>query len=311
MKVQNPIIGRSRGSAGGMTFCKNYDKNVARAKAFEVSNPKTASQQNQRTFFREVAGIVGTVTEDELRSLFGVKPKAMSRRNALSKQVAAAYGIVDGQKVVDFSKLESIGNGEKVTTPFMHFTPDDTDFEYEFSNSQLGVKENETVNLVYVIFKVNGNEIKLIQQKNADVQSDNIVDLDYLVEEYGEIFVYVTCGTKPNVDVNEDFGSFIIKTRAEKVGRGNTPEPATVDIQATGYAAWDTFSIDLSGTSAAGGTPTSLVNDGNVVASGFSEAGDDTFTGSFTQAVDPSAATTLLVTMPDTTQITMNVNFVD
>ena len=39
MKVQNPIIGRARGSAGGMTFCKNYDKNVARAKAFEVSNP--------------------------------------------------------------------------------------------------------------------------------------------------------------------------------------------------------------------------------------------------------------------------------
>ena len=47
-KVQNPIIGRAKGSAGGMTFSKNYDKNVMRAKAFEVNNPNTQAQQTQR-----------------------------------------------------------------------------------------------------------------------------------------------------------------------------------------------------------------------------------------------------------------------
>ena len=88
MKVQNPIIGRSRGSAGGMTFCKNYDKNVARAKAFEVSNPNTPAQQNQRTFFKGVSVVTSMFTPDELRTLFPQKPKAMSRRNALSKQIA-------------------------------------------------------------------------------------------------------------------------------------------------------------------------------------------------------------------------------
>ena len=114
-KVQNPVIGRAKASAGGMTFAKNYDKNVMRAKAFEVSNPKTAAQTNQRTFFAQVAAITQSVSDAELRSLFGQKPKGMSRRNALSKQIASANSVVDGQKIVDFSLLQAIGNGEKVT----------------------------------------------------------------------------------------------------------------------------------------------------------------------------------------------------
>ena len=119
MKTQNPWIGRVKGSAGNMTGCKVYDKNVLRAKAFEVSNPNTAAQQTQRNFFKQVSGIASTVTEEELRSLFGMKPKAMSRRNMLSKQIAAATAVVDGVKIVDFSKIEAIGNGAKVHSPMI------------------------------------------------------------------------------------------------------------------------------------------------------------------------------------------------
>ena len=110
MKVQNPIIGRARGSAGGMTFCKNYDKNVARAKAFEVSNPNTPAQQNQRTFFKEVSEFTAMFSEEVLRALFPQKPKAMSRRNALSKQIAEDNTVKDGQKVVDYANIDTLGN---------------------------------------------------------------------------------------------------------------------------------------------------------------------------------------------------------
>lgn len=110
MKVQNPIIGRARGSAGGMTFCKNYDKNVARAKAFEVSNPNTAAQQNQRTFFSQVSAFTAMVSEEVMRALFPQKPKAMSRRNALSKQIAEDKTTVAGQKVIDYANIDTLGN---------------------------------------------------------------------------------------------------------------------------------------------------------------------------------------------------------
>lgn len=304
-------MGRVRGSAGNMTGCKVYDKNVLRAKAFEVSNPNTAAQQTQRDFFKEVAATVATVSEEELRSLFGIIPKAMSRRNALSKQVAAAYSVDATGKHVDFSKLQAIGNGQKVTTPFLII--EEGVFEaIPHTLSMFGANAKLTTNIILVQF-VTAEEKIYITNTTATIQDIIDDDIATWLNEYvkGDGFAYLTCDSKGDDVSDRNFGSFIIKTRAEKKGRGNTPEPATVDIQASGYSAWDTFTIDLSGTSAAGGTPTSLVNDGNVVAGSFSEAGEDVFTGSFTQAVDPSAATTLLVTMPDTTQITMNVNFVD
>lgn len=110
MKVQNPIIGRARGSAGGMTFCKNYDKNVARAKAFEVSNPKTQAQQTQRAFFTELTALCADFSEEQLRTLFPSKPKTMSRRNALSKQIAESYAIDGTEKTIDFADIDTLGN---------------------------------------------------------------------------------------------------------------------------------------------------------------------------------------------------------
>lgn len=110
MKTQNPWMGRFRGSAGNMTGCKVYDKNVLRAKAFEVSNPNTPAQQNQRTFFKEVSELTAMFSEEEMRTLFPAKPKAMSRRNALSKQLAEDNKTVEGQKVVDYAGIDTLGN---------------------------------------------------------------------------------------------------------------------------------------------------------------------------------------------------------
>ena len=110
MKIQSPWMGRIKGSAGNMTGCKVYDKNVMRAKAFEVSNPNTQAQQTQRSFFAELTELVSTFTEAQLRTLFPSKPKAMSRRNALSKQLAVSNSIVGTTKSIDFSDINTLGN---------------------------------------------------------------------------------------------------------------------------------------------------------------------------------------------------------
>ena len=110
MKTQNPIIGRFKGSAGGMTGCKVFDKNVLRAKAFEVSNPKTQAQTTQRDYFKSLSALVATFSEEQLRALFAQKPKAMSRRNALSKQLAECYQVAGVDKTIKFSDINTLGN---------------------------------------------------------------------------------------------------------------------------------------------------------------------------------------------------------
>lgn len=127
MKVQNPIIGRARGSAGGMTFCKNYDKNVARAKAFEVSNPNTQAQQTQRNFFKQLTALCADFSEDQLRTLFPNKPKTMSRRNALSKQIAESYAIDGTEKTIDFADIDTLGNA-----PVMDFGITECSYNRDF-----------------------------------------------------------------------------------------------------------------------------------------------------------------------------------
>ncbi|MBR5594611.1 MAG: hypothetical protein IKW46_11155 [Bacteroidaceae bacterium] len=115
-------MGRFRGSAGNMTGCKVYDKNVLRAKAFEVSNPNTPAQQTQRSFFKDLSQLIATFNQDELRTLFPQKPKAMSRRNALAKQIAEYYNISDGVKTVDVGAISTLGNAPTMDFGITDFT---------------------------------------------------------------------------------------------------------------------------------------------------------------------------------------------
>ena len=236
-KIQNPVIGRSKGSAGGMTFTKSYANNVMRAKAFEVANPKTAAQTTQRDFFREAQGIAQSLSSDQLRSLFGSMPKGMSRRNALTRQIAAAYTINDGVKSVDFSQLEAIGNGAKVTTPYVEFSNGETDDDTEITAAMLGVSATQNPNLILVAFDSIANRIILINTSlplDGNYATANIINME-LPTLTG--FAYITCDTNGNDVSGMDFGSFIIKTRAEKKGSStqkDTPLPGNC-VEITGH----------------------------------------------------------------------------
>ena len=110
MKIQSPWMGRIKGSAGNMTGCKVYDKNVMRAKAFEVSNPRTTAQVTQRDFFAKLTALCSDFTAEQLRCLFPQKPKAMSRRNMLTSQIAENYSVAGKTKSINFATIDTLGN---------------------------------------------------------------------------------------------------------------------------------------------------------------------------------------------------------
>lgn len=215
MKGQFPWIGRSRGSAGGMTTSKINDKNVMRAKAFEVTNPKTAAQVMQRDFFKEVQEVCASVTEDQLRSLFGVKPKTMTRRNALSKQIAAAYTITDGVKSVNLSKLLAIGNGSKVNTPIGDIDQGVVTFSEDLNPQMFNTNNNIHGNVILVVFDEDNHRILLINTAMEIGDCDtNTYDFTDFVENFSG-YCYFTCDEDGQYVYDRGFGSFIIKTRAE------------------------------------------------------------------------------------------------
>ena len=165
MKIQSPWMGRIKGSAGNMTGCKVYDKNVMRAKAFEVSNPNTQAQQSQRNFFASLVDLSSDFSEAQLRTLFPAKPKTMSRRNAITKQIAASYAVDGTTKTIDFADIDTLGNA-----PVMDF----------------GVTTCESNGTAFVV-----------TLDNSVTQNQELADYDFIVamvnETKGEISLTTTC----------------------------------------------------------------------------------------------------------------------
>lgn len=216
MKTQNPWMGRARGSAGNMTSSKVFDKNVMRAKAFEVNNPKTAAQTNERNFFAEAQKICQTVSEEQLRSLFGVKPKSKSRRNALLTQLLGMFDPATTPKAFDPEKFTSIGSGSKVNVPFIDGREPK---EYICDTPTLAdLGKNATVSsiLYLVLFEVNAKKIIIFNTKIGLEDWSDTLTLEDLGIEDGYYFGYLTIAEDGSASSDRSFGSFIIKTRAEK-----------------------------------------------------------------------------------------------
>lgn len=219
MKVQNPIIGRARGSAGGMTFCKNYDKNVARAKAFEVSNPNTQAQQTQRAFFAQLTALIMDFSDEQLRTLFPNKPKTMSRRNALSKQIGKWSKVVGTTKSIDYREISSLGNAPGMD---MGVTT------CEFSNGSINVvldasvSGNTSLGDYYFIAAI-VNEAKAqisLTLENGEVSDGSIImNIPSGWETSDRIHAIPLITDKKSSAALTAFGSFIIKTRSEKIGQ--------------------------------------------------------------------------------------------
>lgn len=216
MKTQNPWMGRARGSAGNMTSSKVYDKNVMRAKAFEVNNPKTAAQTTEREFFAQCQKLSNDISEEQLRTLFGVKPKSKSRRNALLSQLLSMYVYYNGNKTFEPTKEFSLGNGKKIQTPLAEGASYDEDFSDYFGALQDSSEIPSNASLVLVYF-------------DNDIEKLGIAKSDHTLEEamgltIGEVFEvtstaiygYVTIENEGGYVYDKSFGSFIIKTRAEK-----------------------------------------------------------------------------------------------
>lgn len=214
MKTQNPWMGRARGSAGNMTSSKVYDKNVMRAKAFEVNNPKTAAQTNEREFFAECQALSQSLSEEQLRTLFGIKPKSKSRRNALLSQLLANNEISAGKKIFIFTEETAFGNGPKVNTPVLLMaTPSET-FGEDWTLEMFG--PNAKLNSSVIIVGINNTKQKLfvININNTIEQCQEGIDLLSFFDENDEISFYPTIEINGKELESLPFGSYAIKTRA-------------------------------------------------------------------------------------------------
>ena len=100
-KIKQGILGGFKGKVGTVIGASWNGIAYMRGLPQSIKNPKTAAQQAQRAFFREVQDLVGQLSYEQLVFLFPESVQGMSRRNLLVKQLSAASAIEDGAKHVN------------------------------------------------------------------------------------------------------------------------------------------------------------------------------------------------------------------
>ena len=121
-KIKQGILGGFRGKVGTVIGASWNGISYMRGLAQSVKNPKTAGQQTQRGFFREVMDLAGQFSNEQLAFLFPTAPNGMTRRNALVKQLAAVFAVDGDTKSVDLGNINSLGNAATADLPEVAIT---------------------------------------------------------------------------------------------------------------------------------------------------------------------------------------------
>ena len=221
-KIKQGILGGFKGTVGTVIGSSWNGIAYMKGKPQSVKNPRTDAQVQQRNFFKEVQGLVSQLSDEQLTSLFPSVTRGMTRRNMLTRQLSAAVATVDDVKTVDLSTLEGIGNGERIDSPMLESLVSDTNGVLDiFAEPEVAVAIGKPAeaNFIAVAYNITQKRIGIF---NTEVTDPNM-GVEIPVGNWGEVGdsvrFYLTYAAKGENVYLRGFGSFIIKTRAEKVGR--------------------------------------------------------------------------------------------
>ena len=221
-KIKQGILGGFRGTVGTVVGSSWNGIAYMKGKPQSVKNPKTDAQLQQRGFFRDLQQLVAQLSDEQLASLFPTVTRGMTRRNMLTRQLAATAAVTDDVKAVDLAQLEGIGNGERIDSPMLQTVITELDDQLtigaEASEAEAIGKPAEA-NFIAVAYNITKRKIGVFNTDVTDPSMGVSVPVGNWAEQGDTVRFYLTYATSGQNVYLRGFGSFIIKTRAEKVGR--------------------------------------------------------------------------------------------
>ena len=221
-KIKQGILGGFRGKVGTVIGASWNGIAYMRGLAQSHKNPKTAAQLQQRAFFKELHELVAQLSDEQLQSLFPSATRGMTRRNMLTRQLAAAAAVVDDMKTVDLSTLEGIGNGERIDSPMLESLVSDIDGSlaiYAEAAAAEAIGKPAEANIIVVAYNLTQKKVAVFNTDVTDTTEGVTIPVGSWAEEGDSVRFYLTYATSGQNVYLRGFGSFIIKTRPEKVGR--------------------------------------------------------------------------------------------
>ena len=221
-KIKQGILGGFRGTVGTVVGSSWNGIAYMKGKPQSVRNPRTDAQLQQREFFKEVQALVAQLTDEQLASLFPSVTHGMTRRNMLTRQISACADYTDEVKTFDLALLEGIGNGERIDSPMLESLVSEIDGSlaiYAEEAAAESIGKPEGANFIAVAYNVTQKKIAVFNTNVTDPTEGVTIPVGSWAEEGDSVRFYLTYAAKGENVYLRGFGSFIIKTRPEKVGR--------------------------------------------------------------------------------------------
>ena len=221
-KIKQGILGGFKGKVGTVIGASWNGISYMKGRPQSVRNPRTEAQVQQRNFFKELQGLVSQLSDEQLISLFPSVNRGMTRRNMFTRQLAAAAAVVDDVKTVDLSTLEGIGNGERIDSPMLECLVTDTNGVLDiFAEPEVAeaIGKPAEANFIAVAYNITQKRIGIFNTEVTDPSMGVSVPVGNWGELGDSVRFYLTYAAKGENVYLRGFGSFIIKTRPEKIGR--------------------------------------------------------------------------------------------
>lgn len=221
-KIKQGILGGFRGTVGTVVGSSWNGIAYMKGKPQSVRNPRTDDQVQQRNFFKDLQQLVAQLSDEQLASLFPTVTRGMTRRNMFTRQLAAAAAVTDDVKAVDLAQLEGIGNGERIDSPMLESMVSVTDGVldiYAEAAAAEAIGKPAEANFIAVAYNITKHKIGVFNTNVTDPGMGVSVPVGGWAEQGDTVRFYLTYATSGQNVYLRGFGSFIIKTRPEKIGR--------------------------------------------------------------------------------------------
>ena len=221
-KIKQGILGGFRGTVGTVVGSSWNGIAYMKGKPQSVRNPRTEDQVQQRNFFKDLQQLVAQLSDEQLASLFPTVTRGMTRRNMFTRQLAAAAAVTNDVKAVDLAQLEGIGNGERIDSPMLESMVTVTDGVldiYAEAAAAEAIGKPAEANFIAVAYNITKHKIGVFNTDVTDPGMGVSVPVGNWAEQGDTVRFYLTYATSGQNVYLRGFGSFIIKTRPEKVGR--------------------------------------------------------------------------------------------
>ena len=221
-KIKQGILGGFRGTVGTVVGSSWNGIAYMKGKPQSVRNPRSDAQVQQREFFKEVQALVAQLTDEQLASLFPSVTRGMTRRNMLTRQISACANYTDDVKTFDIALLEGIGNGERIDSPMLESLVSEIDGSlaiYAEQAAAASIGKPEGANFIAVAYNITQKKVAVFNTDVTNPTEGVAIPVGSWAEEGDSVRFYLTYAAKGENVYLRGFGSFIIKTRPEKVGR--------------------------------------------------------------------------------------------